>query len=83
MLVEKTTFFSVSIIALAIFYGIGLIPLFIFSCTLAFVVIGELAFRSVGENVKSYFAYIVVAALSPFSLPCISMKQPPFPSFSA
>ena len=41
LLVEKTTFFSVSIIALAIFYGIGLIPLFIFSCTLAFVVIGE------------------------------------------
>jgi uncharacterized protein (TIGR00297 family) len=64
LLIEKTRFFSVSIIALAIFYGIGLIPLFIFSCTLAFVVIGELAFRSIGENIKSYFAYIVVAAVS-------------------
>jgi uncharacterized protein (TIGR00297 family) len=64
LLIEKTRFFSLSIIALAIFYGIGLIPLFIFSCTLAFVVIGELVFRSTGENVKSYFAYTVVAAVS-------------------
>ena len=64
LLIQKTKFFSLSIIALAIFYGIGLIPLFIFSCTLAFVVIGELVFRSVGENVWSYFAYAVVAAAS-------------------
>jgi uncharacterized protein (TIGR00297 family) len=64
LLIQKTKFFSLSIIALAIFYGIGLIPLFIFSCTLAFVVIGELVFRSVGENVRSYFAYTVVAAVS-------------------
>ena len=64
LLIQKTRFFSLSIIALAIFYGIGLIPLFIFSCTLAFVVIGELVFRSVGENARSYFAYAVVAAAS-------------------
>ena len=64
LLIQKTKFFSLSIIALAIFYGIGLIPLIIFSCTLAFVVIGELVFRSVGENVWSYFAYAVVAAAS-------------------
>lgn len=64
LLIQKTKFFSLSIIALAIFYGIGLIPLFVFSCTLAFVVIGELAFRSVGENIRSYFAYTVVAAVS-------------------
>src|SRR5271157_2640426 len=64
LFVEKTTFFSVSIIALAIFYGIGIFPLFIFSCTLAFVVIGELAFRSAGENLYAYFAYIIVAAVS-------------------
>lgn len=64
LLIQKTKFFSLSIIALAIFYGIGLIPLYIFACTLAFVVIGELAFRSVGENVWAYFAYTVVAAAS-------------------
>ena len=64
LLIQKTKFFSLSIIALAIFYGIGLIPLFIFSCTLAFVVIGELVFRSVGENIRSYFAYTLVAAAS-------------------
>ncbi len=64
LLIQKTKFFSLSIIALAIFYGIGLIPLFIFACTLAFVVIGELVFRSVGENIGSYFAYAVVAAAS-------------------
>lgn len=64
LMIQKTRFFSLSIIALAIFYGIGLIPLFIFSCTLAFVVIGELVFRSVGENARSYFAYAVVAAAS-------------------
>ena len=64
LLIQKTKFFSLYIIALAIFYGIGLIPLFIFSCTLAFVVIGELVFRSVGENARSYFAYTLVAAAS-------------------
>ena len=62
--IRQTKFFSISIITLAVFYGIGLIPLFIFSCTLAFVVIGELVFRSVGENVWSYFAYAAVAAAS-------------------
>jgi uncharacterized protein (TIGR00297 family) len=64
LLIQKTRFFSLSIIALAIFYGIGLIPIFIFACTLAFVVIGEMVFRSVSENVRSYFAYAVVAATS-------------------
>ncbi len=79
LLVEKTTFFSVSIIALAIFYGIGLIPLFIFSCTLAFVVIGELAFRSAGENVQAYFAYIVVAALSAVLITLYLNETAPLP----
>jgi len=64
LLIQKTRFFSLSIIALAIFFGIGLIPPFIFALTLAFVVIGELVFRSVNENVRSYFAYAVVAAAS-------------------
>jgi len=66
LLIQNTKFFSLSIIALAIFYGIGLISVFIFACTLAFVVIGELAFRSAGKNVWSYFAYAVVAAASAF-----------------
>ncbi|HVP93653.1 MAG TPA: DUF92 domain-containing protein, partial [Methanoregulaceae archaeon] len=79
LLVEKTTFFSVSIIALAIFYGIGLIPLFIFSCTLAFVVIGELAFRSAGENVHAYFAYIVVAAASAILITLYLHETAPLP----
>jgi uncharacterized protein (TIGR00297 family) len=79
LLVEKTTFFSVSIIALAIFYGIGLIPLFIFSCTLAFVVIGELAFRSAGENVQAYFAYIVVAAVSAVLITLYLNETAPLP----
>jgi len=79
LLVEKTTFFSIAIIALAIFYGIGLIPLFIFSCTLAFVVIGELAFRSAGENVKAYFAYIVVAAISAVLITLYLNETAPLP----
>jgi uncharacterized protein (TIGR00297 family) len=79
LLIEKTTFFSVSIIALAIFYGIGLIPLFIFSCTLAFVIIGELAFRSSGENVNSYFAYIIVAAASAVLITLYLHEPAPLP----
>lgn len=49
-LIRDTRCVSFSIIVLAALYGIGWLSMFVFTCTLGIVVIGELAFRLTGEN---------------------------------
>ncbi|RXE55108.1 hypothetical protein ABH15_12820 [Methanoculleus taiwanensis] len=66
-LIRETKYASISIIALAVLYGLGWLSLFVFATTLAIVVFGELAFRAGGESKRSYLYHIVAA--SAVSLP--------------
>ena len=43
------------------FYGLGWLSMFVFTCTLGIVVIGELAFRLARENLASYLYHLVAA----------------------
>lgn len=61
-LIRDTRYVSISILALAVLYGLGLLSLFVFAATLAIVVVGELAFRMTGGCQKSYLYHIAAAA---------------------
>ncbi len=60
-LIRDTKYASISIIALAVLYGLGLLSLFVFAATLAIVVVGELAFRMTGGRKASYLYHIAAA----------------------
>jgi hypothetical protein len=60
-LIPGTKYASISIIIIATLYGIGYFPLFIFSLTLAIIVIGEGAYTAAGTNQYAYPAYIISA----------------------
>jgi len=62
-LIRDTKYISLSIIVIAALYGIGWLSLFIFSATLAIIVIGELAFRATGSRQRSYLSYIVTTTV--------------------
>ncbi len=66
-LIHDTKYASISLIALAVLYGLGWLSLFVFASTLAIVVFGELAFRAGGEGKRSYLYHIVAATAA--SLP--------------
>ncbi|KUL02691.1 MAG: hypothetical protein XE10_0621 [Methanoculleus marisnigri] len=60
-LIRDTRYVSLSIIALAVLYGLGWLSTFVFTCTLGIVVIGELAFRLTGGKQASYLYHLVAA----------------------
>ncbi|MFA7197776.1 MAG: DUF92 domain-containing protein [Methanoculleus sp.] len=60
-LIRDTRYISLSIIALAVLYGLGWLSTFVFTCTLGIVVIGELAFRLTGKKQASYLHHLVAA----------------------
>ncbi|MFY1645438.1 TIGR00297 family protein, partial [Methanoculleus bourgensis] len=53
-LIKDTRYVSLSIITLAALYGLGWLSMFVFTCTLGIVVIGELAFRLARGEPASY-----------------------------
>jgi len=59
--IRDTRYPSISIIILAALYGAGVLPAFVFGCTLAIVVIGEAAFRA-PEQGRPSFLYLIIAA---------------------
>ncbi|MCC7564870.1 MAG: DUF92 domain-containing protein [Methanomicrobiaceae archaeon] len=61
-LIPETKYLSISIMVIAVLYGVGLLSIFVFAGTLAIVVMGELAFRATGGRQRSYLYYIVAAA---------------------
>lgn len=61
---EKTKYLSIAMIALALLYGFSLLPLLIFSSTLAIITFGELVYLETGGTAASYVAYIAAAAVS-------------------
>ncbi len=58
-LIRDTRYVSLSIIVLAALYGIGWLSVFVFTCTLGIVVIGELAFRLTEGELTSYLYHLV------------------------
>jgi len=60
-LINKTRFLAMALIPIALLYGITILPLLVFSCTLTIMVMGELAFRETEERLYSYIAYIAAA----------------------
>ncbi|MDK2975424.1 MAG: hypothetical protein PWP08_1795 [Methanofollis sp.] len=61
LLIRGTRYASVSIIVIAVLYGVGFLSLAVFAATLAIVVIGEFAFRLSGEQASSYVPFILTA----------------------
>lgn len=60
-LIRKTRFLALALIPIAALYGLGLLPLIVFSCTLTIMVMGDLAFRWGEGGLPSYIAYILAA----------------------
>jgi uncharacterized protein (TIGR00297 family) len=57
-----TKYLSYAICAIAVLYGVGLLPLFVFSCTLAMIVLGELVFQTSADDLNTYLYYIISTA---------------------
>jgi len=60
-LIRKTRYLALALIPIAILYGLSLLPLLVFCCTITILVMGELAFRWAGGELLSYIAYILAA----------------------
>ncbi|WAC04388.1 MAG: TIGR00297 family protein [Methanoregula sp.] len=55
----ETKYISFAFIVLAALYGLGLLPLFYFACTLAILVIGEIVFGTGADDLNTYLYYII------------------------
>ncbi len=62
-LIRNTKYLALAMIPIAALYGLGFLPLLVFSCTLTILVMGELAFRWSGEKLYSYLMYIAAALI--------------------
>jgi uncharacterized protein (TIGR00297 family) len=58
----NTRYLSYSFCAIAVLYGVGLLPLFVFCCTLAMIVLGELVFQQGADDLNTYLYYIISTA---------------------
>src|SRR5512136_1589081 len=63
-LIRKTRYLAIALIPIAVLYGLSLLPLLVFCCTITIIVMGELAFRWGGGKLPSYIAYILAAFTS-------------------
>ena len=61
-LIRGTRSLSISIIILAILYGLGWLPLLIFATTLGIVAFGEIAYRAAREGHHRYLTYIAASS---------------------
>jgi uncharacterized protein (TIGR00297 family) len=61
-LIRGTRSLSVSIIILAILYGLGWLPLLIFSTTLGIVAVGEIAYRASAGGHHRYLTYLAASS---------------------
>jgi uncharacterized protein (TIGR00297 family) len=57
-----TKYLTYSFVVLAVLYGLNLLPLFFFSCTLAILVMGELVFGTGADDLNTYLYYIIATA---------------------
>ncbi|HMA05309.1 MAG TPA: DUF92 domain-containing protein [Methanomicrobiales archaeon] len=61
-LIRGTRSISISIVILAILYGLGWLPLLIFAATLGIVIVGEIAYRSNPGGHHRYLTYFAASA---------------------
>ena len=57
-----TKYLTYSFCVIAILYGVTLLPLFVFCCTLAMLVLGELVFQRGADDLNTYLYYIISTA---------------------
>jgi uncharacterized protein (TIGR00297 family) len=57
-----TRYLSYSFCVIAVLYGVSLLPLFVFCCTLAMLVLGELVFQQGADDLNTYLYYIISTA---------------------
>ena len=57
-----TKYLTYAFCVLAVLYGLGLLPLFYFSCTLAILVMGEIVFGTGADDLNTYLYYIISTA---------------------
>jgi len=55
----ETKYLSYAFIVLAALYGLGLLPLFYFVCTLAILVMGEIVFGTGADDLNTYLYYVI------------------------
>ena len=55
----ETKYLSYAFIVLAALYGLGLLPLFYFACTLAILIMGEIVFGTGADDLNTYLYYII------------------------
>jgi uncharacterized protein (TIGR00297 family) len=60
-LIKDTRYLAFALVPIAVLYGLGLLPLLVFSCTLTIMVTGDLAFQWGSGRLQSYIAYIAAA----------------------
>ncbi|MGA2911954.1 MAG: TIGR00297 family protein [Methanoregula sp.] len=58
----NTKYLAYSFCVIAMLYGVTLLPLFVFSCTLAMLVMGELVFQRGADDLNTYLYYIISTA---------------------
>ena len=54
-----TKYLSYAFIVLAALYGLGLLPVFYFACTLAILVMGEIVFGTGADDLNTYLYYVI------------------------
>jgi uncharacterized protein (TIGR00297 family) len=57
-----TKYLTYAFVVLSVLYGLGLLPVFYFSCTLAILVMGEIVFGTGADDLNTYFYYIIATA---------------------
>lgn len=55
----NTKYLTYSFCVIAALYGVTLLPLFVFCCTLAMLVLGELVFKHGADDLNTYLYYII------------------------
>jgi uncharacterized protein (TIGR00297 family) len=57
-----TKYLSYAFIVLAALYGLGLLPVFYFACTLAILVMGEIVFGTGADDLNTYLYYVIATS---------------------
>ncbi|MFA6333504.1 MAG: TIGR00297 family protein [Methanoregula sp.] len=57
-----TKYLAYTVVVLAVLYGAGLLPFFVFATTLAMIVLGELVFQRGADDLNTYLYYIISTA---------------------
>ena len=57
-----TRYLSYSFCVIALLYGVTLLPLFVFCCTLSMLILGELVFQQGADDLNTYLYYIISTA---------------------